>query len=106
MFIDILMSETLFPSLKAIELHGILGVSDYTWQWGGEDRGTTNQLPLISKLASRATINRIAVRIGEDRRQGGGMPAGWVLWEQANREVVRITEDVLLFHSVADVFCF
>ena len=47
-------------------------------------------MPLISKLASRTTIDRITIRVGENRRLGGGMPAGWVLWEQDNFEVVRV----------------
>lgn len=47
-------------------------------------------MPLISKLASRTTIDRITIRVGENRRLGGGMPAGWVLWEQDHFEVVRV----------------
>lgn len=97
MFIDILLSESSFPSLRAVELHGILGVSNYTWRWGGNDQELTDQMPLISKLASRTTIDRITIRVGEaNRRLGGGLPAGWVLWEQENWELVRIPERVFI----------
>ena len=34
------------------------------------------------------------------------MPAGWVLWEQENWELVRIPEDTFFSHPVTDVLYF
>jgi hypothetical protein len=86
-FIDTLLSETAFPSLKTIELFGVLGVSDRTLmsRW---PRVPTDQRPLLSILSSRNSINRIQIHVGESRRLGGGYPADWVLWEQDNQESV------------------
>ena len=64
-------------------------------------RGLTDQRPLISKLTSRASIDRVQIRVGEDRRMGGGYPADWVLWEQDNRELVRLSPS-LIQHLFAD----
>jgi len=88
-FLDTLLSETAFPSLKAIELFGILGVSDESpvWRWSHD---LTDQHPLISKLTSRASINRVQIHVGENRRLSGGYPADWVIWEQDNQEQVRL----------------
>ena len=99
-FVDILLSETAFPSLKTIELFGILGISEESRvsRWS---RGLTDQRPLISKLTSRASIDRVQIRVGEDRRMGGGYPADWVLWEQDNRELVRLSPS-LIQHLFAD----
>ena len=49
-------------------------------------------MPLISRLASRTTLDRITIRVGENRRRIGGLPAGWVLWEGENWEVVRMPQ--------------
>jgi len=38
----------------------------------------------LSRLLPPAAIERITIRVGEDRRFGGGVPAGRVLWEQDN----------------------
>src|SRR5882762_8973851 len=88
-FVETLLSETGFPSLKTIELFGILGVSNWTrvldWSYI-----PTNQHPLLSKLFSRPAIDRVKIHIGENRRLGGGLPAHWVLWEQHNQELVRL----------------
>ena len=88
-FLNTLLSETAFPSLKTIELFGILGISDEdpVSRW---PHGLTNQRPLISKLTSRTSIDRVQIRVGEDRRLSGGYPADWVLWEQDHRELVRL----------------
>jgi len=87
-FVETLLSETAFPSLRTIELFGCLGVSDQTLvsRWS---HVPTDQRPLISKLTSRPSINRVQIHVGENRRLGGGYPADWVLWEQDNRELVR-----------------
>jgi len=58
-------------------------------------------MPLISKLASRATIDRITIHVGEaNRRLGGGLPASWVLWEYGNWELVRIPEGTFFLMSL------
>lgn len=65
-FLDALLSEAALPSLKTIELFGILGVSDE-----GRVRSwphiPTDQRPLLSKLASRASIDHIRIHVGEIR---------------------------------------
>lgn len=86
-FVDTLLSEAAFPSLKTIELFGILGVSDER-RVTGWAQVPTDQLPLLSKLSSRASIDCIRVHVGETRRMGGGYPADWVIWEQDHRELV------------------
>ena len=93
-FVDTLLSETTFPSLEAIELFGMLGISEWSLE-SSWSRVTTNQRPLISKLASRASINRIQVQVGEHRRLGGGHPASWVLWEQDNCELVSLSTSII-----------
>jgi len=82
-----LLSETVFPSLKTIEVFGILGISDeyLVSRW---TRAPADQHPLLSKLVSRTSINRVQIHVGEDRRLGGGYPPDLVLWEQGNRELV------------------
>lgn len=79
-FVDTLLSETAFSSLKTVEIFGILGVSDehLVSRWS---RAPTDQYLLLSKLTSRASINRVQIHVGENRRLGGGYPADWVLWE-------------------------
>ena len=86
-FADTLLSETMFPSLRTVEFFAILGVSDRS-QVSDWSRVPTDQRPLISKLASRASIDRVKIHAGENRRLGGGHPADWVLWEQENQELV------------------
>jgi len=86
-FLDILLSETAFPSLKMVELFGVMGISDQplvsSWT-----HVPTDQHPLLSKLSSRASIDRVRIHVGENRRLRGGYPADWVLWEEDNRELV------------------
>ena len=93
-FVETLLSETGFPSLKTIELFGILGVSDPVrvsdWPYV-----PTDQRPLLSKLFSRPAINQVKIHVGEDRRLGGGYPARWVLWEQDNQELVRLPPSIV-----------
>ena len=84
---DTLLSEAVFPSLKTIELFGILGISDET-RTRNWDTIPKDQRPLLSKLTSRASIDRVRIHVGEIRRMGGGYPADWVLWELDNRELV------------------
>jgi len=85
-FVDTLLSKAAFPSLKTIEVFGILGVSDehLVSRW---PRAPTDQDPLLSKLASRVSIDRVQIHVEENRRLGG-LPANWVLWERDNRELV------------------
>ena len=85
-FVDTLLSEAAFPSLKTIEVFGILGISDehLVSRWS---RAPTDQHPLLSKLTSRISVDRVQIHVGENRRLGG-LPANWVLWEQGNRELV------------------
>lgn len=86
-FVETLLSETAFPSLKTIELFGILGISNRT-QVSRWPYVPTDQNPLLSKLFSRPVINRVKLHVGETRRLGGGHPADWVLWERDNQELV------------------
>ena len=87
-FIDTLLSETIFPSLKTIGLQ----VSNYTLQEDDDQE----LMPLISKLASRIAIDRITIRVGENKHFSGGIPAT-ALWEEENWELVRIPEEFFFF---------
>ena len=93
-FVETLLSETGFPSLKRIKLFAILGVSNWTrasrWR-----RVPSDQHPLLSQLFSRPEIDRVEIHVGEDRRLGGGYPASWVLWEQDNQELVGLPSSIV-----------
>ena len=93
-FVETLLSEAGFPSLKSIKLFGILGVSNWT-RVPHRRRVLTDQHPLLSKLSSRPAIDRVEIHVGEDRRLGGGLPAGWVLWERDNQELVGLPSSIV-----------
>ena len=57
-------------------------------------------MPLVSKLASRTALDHITIHVGENERRIGGLPAGWVLWEGKNWEVVRLPKDFILFKFI------
>ena len=57
----------------------------------GNSEELTDQTPLIPKLASRNTIDRIAVQVGEDGRRIESF------WEQRKSELVRNAREYSAF---------
>jgi hypothetical protein len=102
-FVETLLSETGFPSLKTIKLFGILGVSNWT-RVSSHSHVPVDQHPLLSKLFSRPTIGRVEIHVGENRRLGGGHPAEWVLWEQVNQELVGLPLSPIVYRPLTNLW--
>lgn len=91
--LDFLRSEENFPNLRSLTLSSLLGISSYSWDKYHEGYATepsvdhTITWSLIEQLATRKTLPRVEILVGEQNSDvGAGYPVDWVFWEQENRQ--------------------
>lgn len=91
------LASTKFSSLKKLTVFSLIGIGGETvdqldGKHGFAPATTEEDVKNLCSSFSKTSLDEVEVRIGE-KRTIRGKPASWVLWENRNRKVLKMSKE-------------